>query len=86
MRRCGHEIWALEMGSEVKIWVESRDVNKILGSDTGFLTFPLPFRTLSDPLVFVVVLILLVKRTTPYQVGLKVVRQSIETYVIQVRN
>ena len=53
MRRCGHEIWAREMGSEVKIWVESRDVNKILGSDTGFLTLPFPFRILNDPLVFV---------------------------------
>ena len=50
MRRCGHEIWALEMGSEVKIWVESRGV---LGCDTRFLTLPLPFRTLNDPLVFV---------------------------------
>ena len=23
MRRCAHEIWALEMGSEVKIWFEA---------------------------------------------------------------
>ena len=85
MRRCAHEIWALEMGSEVKIgfeagmcWAVTRD----------FKRFP----SLSGPsmthlcLWLLVVLILLVKRTTPYQVGLKVARQSIETYVIKVGN